>query len=115
VDQAVLRGETVTVFDVAAEAGWQYPKDLLKEGIRSVHAVPLIVPDRVTSNRKVIGVLRMYSAQPHRFNEDEIAFMQAIASLGALALENARLYDENARKVNRLEPEEEGWHNIAEA
>lgn len=114
VDQAVLRGETLTVIDVATETGFQYPQEVLKEGIRSVHAVPLIAPDRDTGDHRVIGVMRMYSAQPHRFSEDEVAFIQAIASLGALALENARLYDENKRRMDRLQPDDEGWHQIEE-
>ncbi len=114
VDQAVLRGETVTITDVAAETGFQYPAEVQKEGIRSMHAVPLVVPDPVGDGHRVIGVMRVYSAQPHRFSEDEIAFVQAVASLGALALENARLYDEAKRKADRLLPDAGGWHPVKE-
>ncbi len=114
-DQAVLRGETVTLYDVATEEGMQYPREALKEGIRSVHAAPLIAPHRTTGGHRVIGVLRVYSAQPHRFNEDEVAYIQVIASLGAIALENAQLYDELKRRVDQLQPDEEGWQKFEEA
>ncbi len=114
-DQAVLRGEPVTIYDVATEGGMQYPREALKEGIRSVHAVPLIAPHRTTGGHRVIGVLRVYSAQPHRFNEDEVAYIQVIASLGAIALENAQLYDELKRRVDRFQPDEEGWQKFEEA
>jgi len=114
VDRAVLRGEPVTIIDVAMETGFQYPREMLEEGIRSVHAIPLTVPDRTDGGTRVIGIMRVYSAQPHRFSEDEIAFIQAIASLGAIAIENAQLYDENKRKADRLQPDEEGWHSIKE-
>ncbi|MBZ5496597.1 MAG: GAF domain-containing protein [Acidobacteriia bacterium] len=114
VDQAVLRGETVTIFDVAELSRLQYPQEALKEGIRSVHAVPLMVPDRATGSHRVIGVMRVYSAQPRRFSEDETAYIQSIASLGAISLENAQLYDELKRRIDRLQPEEQGWHRVEE-
>ncbi len=114
VDQTVLRGEPVTITDVATGIGFQYPREVLEEGIQSAHALPLTVPDRTHGGARVIGVMRVYSAQPHRFSEDEIAFIQAIASLGAIAIENAQLYDESKRKADRLRPDEEGWQPIEE-
>jgi len=111
-DQAVLRGEPVTLYDVAGESGFQYPKEALAEGIRSVQGVPLMAPDRLSGGHRVIGVLRVYSSQPHRFGEDEVAFLQVIASLGAIAIENARLYDELSRQVESEKPDEEGWFRI---
>jgi two-component system NtrC family sensor kinase len=113
VDQAVLQGRSVTIYDVATDSGYQYPEEALKEGIRSIQAVPLIAPDReCPEGHKVIGVLRVYSAQPHRFTEDEVAFLHFIASLGALALQNALLYDELHRSVESWKPDEDGWHRI---
>ncbi len=112
-DRRVLQEELVTIYDVAADPGYQYPQEALKEGIRSIESVPLIVPDRADSRgHKVIGVLRVYSSQPHRFSDDEIAFIENIASLGALALQNAKLYNELNRKVESLRPDEDGWHRI---
>ncbi len=114
VDQAVLQGHPVTIYDVASETGYQYPREALAEGIRSVQAVPLLSPDRISGGHRVIGVLRVYSAQPHRFSEDEIAFLQVISSLGAIAIENARMYDALNRKIESLQPDEEGWYRIEE-
>ncbi len=112
-DQRVLQGEPVTIYDVAADPGYQYPKEALKEGIRSIQSVPMIAPDRSDPRgHKVIGVLRVYSSQPHRFSEDEVSFLQTIASLGAIALENARLYHELDRRVDSLQPDENGWQRI---
>ena len=36
--------------------------------------------------------MRVYSDKPHRFNSDEIEFLSALSGLGAMAIENARLY-----------------------
>jgi len=114
IDQRILRGELVTIYDVASDPGYQYPHEALEEGIRSVQSVPLIAPDRSEpGRRKVIGVLRVYSSQPHRFGDEEVSFLQVIANLGAIALQNARLYHELARRVDSLQPEEDGWHRLA--
>jgi len=57
-------------------------------------------------------VLRVYSSQPHRFSDDEISFLQIIAGLGAIALQNARLHDELHLRVDSLQPDEDGWQRI---
>jgi GAF domain-containing protein len=114
-DREVLQGKSVTIFDIEAEGGYQYPQEALNEGIRSVQAVPLVSHGYQNEARRVIGVLRVYSAQPHRFSADESAFLRIIANLGALAIENARLYDELHRRVESLQPDEEGWQRIDES
>ena len=113
-DQAVLQGKTVTIYDVTAEGGYQYPEEALREGIRSVQAIPLAAMDRASGQTRIIGVLRVYSAQPRRFGEDEVAFLQSIANLGAIALENARLHQQLMQRVEALKPDEEGWYRIEE-
>ena len=37
--------------------------------------------------------MRVYTAEARAFSEAEIALVEAIASLSALAIENARLYE----------------------
>ncbi len=112
-DRRVLQGELVTIYDVASDPGYQYPHEAIKEGIRSIQSVPLIAPDRSDpKGHKVIGVLRVYSSQPHRFSADEVSFLQNIAGLGAIALQNARLYHELNRRVDSLQPDEDGWLRI---
>lgn len=112
-DRRVLQGEVVTIYDVANDPGYQYPQEAMKEGIRSIQSVPLMAPDRSDpKGRRIIGVLRVYSAQPRRFSDEEISFLEIIAGLGASALENARLYDELQRRVESLRPDEDGWHRL---
>lgn len=57
-------------------------------GIRSEVAVPLIVKDRV------IGVMDLESKRVGYFNEDHVRTLQLIAPSVAIAIENARLYQE---------------------
>jgi GAF domain-containing protein len=57
------------------------------EGISSVVVVPMQVRDQP------IGVMRVYSDGPREFSPEELALLEAIASLSALAIENGRLYE----------------------
>jgi len=41
---------------------------------------------------KAIGVLRVYSAEIRKFDDDEVQFLEAVANLSAIALENARMH-----------------------
>lgn len=86
VDKQVLAGETVVLFDVSQEPGFEYPEEAAREGIRSVLVVPLRIKDRV------LGVMRAYSATPRHFGPVGISFLSSIADLVALAVENANLY-----------------------
>ncbi len=40
-----------------------------------------------------IGVMRLYTEDVHEFSDAEIGFVSAIANLGAIAIENAKLYE----------------------
>jgi signal transduction histidine kinase len=57
---------------------------------------------------EAIGVLAAFTDQPHRFNNDEKRLLGALASLGAVAIQNSRLYarvfqsEESLRKNDRL-------------
>lgn len=86
IDRGALRGKPISVLDVTKDPGFQYPEEAKKEGIRSVLCVPLMVREQP------IGVLRLYTGEVHRFTEEEVEFLSALASQGAGAIENARTY-----------------------
>src|ERR671933_642277 len=71
-DQAVLAGQRVTIADVREDSGFQYVEAAAREGLASVLAVPLDIRDRV------IGVLRVYTAEPCEFSPEEQAFLAAV-------------------------------------
>jgi len=80
-------GKSVAVLDAATDERIQYREQAQKEGIASVLSVPMKLRE------EIIGVIRVYTAEPRRFSDDEIYFIGAVANLGAIALENARLYE----------------------
>ncbi len=54
--------------------------------LRSLLAAPML------DGAEVIGVLAVFTDHVHRFNNDEKRLLGALASLGAVALQNSRLY-----------------------
>jgi GAF domain-containing protein len=88
IDRMVVAGQVVQISDVANDWRWQYPEEAAQEGICSVLNVPL------RTKTRIIGVLRTYTDKPHHFDDEEVQFVMALASLGALAIENARCYEQ---------------------
>ena len=70
--------------------------------LRSLLAAPVLYEN------EVIGVLAVFTDHVHRFNNDEKRLLAALASLGAVALQNSRLYsrvfqsEESLRKNEQL-------------
>ena len=86
IDSEALAGKVLTIGEVAHDTRLQYPEELAREGIHSVLCVPLIRHERP------IGVMRVYTGETHVFEADEAEFLQALADICALAIENARMY-----------------------
>jgi signal transduction protein with GAF and PtsI domain len=85
-DQKALKGKTVWLENAQTDKAFQYQSKARAEGIKSVLVVPLLL------GTKAIGVLRVYSAEIRKFDEKEVQFLQAVANLSAIALENARMH-----------------------
>jgi GAF domain-containing protein len=81
-----MAGRIAVIDDVFADPRLQYPGETAEEGIRKLLSIPLTV------RGKVIGVLRVFTAERPSFTKREIHFATAIAQQCALAIENARLY-----------------------
>jgi GAF domain-containing protein len=88
VDRLALSSSSpVCIADASTDPRFQYPERAREEGIVSVLVVPLRVQDQP------IGVMRVYTEVRHEFSQAELALVEAIASLSALAIENGRLYE----------------------
>jgi signal transduction protein with GAF and PtsI domain len=85
-DRQALEGKTVWLENAQTDQAFQYQGKAQTEGIRSVLVVPLML------GAKAVGVLRVYSAEIRRFDDDEVRFLEAAANLSAIALENARMH-----------------------
>lgn len=87
-DREALQGRAVWVEDVRNDPRFQYPVQAAQEGLVSVLSVPL------TLQGTPIGVLRVYTGEWREFDAEEVEFVTALADLGAIAIENARMHEE---------------------
>ena len=78
-------GQPVAIFDVGDDPRIQYPEAARKEGIASILAVPILIGERV------IGCLRVYTAEPWEFGLNDVNFVQAVAQVVGMALELCRI------------------------
>ena len=81
-----LEGKPVAVLEATKDDRIQYREQAKKEGIVSILSVPMMLRE------ETIGVIRVYTSEPYHFTMDDMYFVGAVANLGAIALENARLY-----------------------
>ncbi len=96
----------VVIDDVTQVEGWQF-----LEGLRinkSWMGVPLVSQD------DVIGMFSITRPEAAAFSEEEALLASAFASQAAVALQNARLYDELHRAYQRLERLDETKANFIE-
>jgi len=86
--QAAFSGEAVIIHDMRADDRVRFKEATVSEGLVSQLTVAMVF------RNQPIGVLRLYSPQPMRFDEDDIRVARAIASQCAVAITNAKLYRE---------------------
>ena len=75
----------VAISEVMDDPRLQYPEAAQKEGIASILSVPIQIHSRV------IGALRVYTAEKSDFSLDEVNFVQAVAQIAGLAIDLTRL------------------------
>ena len=92
----VLDGKPVCIKDAFNDPRIQYPDDMRSEGINTVLSVP------VHASGKVIGVLRLYSAEARNYSDEDVEFVSALAEMGGLAIVNARRYQDEGDKLASL-------------
>ncbi len=98
VGTAIRHKRQVEVLDLARVEEHHFVPVVQKFGLVSMLATPLFIEDRG------IGVLCAYTEEQHRFNNDEKKVMAGLAGLGAVAIENSRLYHrifETEEQLNR--------------
>jgi signal transduction protein with GAF and PtsI domain len=105
VDRDCLQCKIVSVPDIKKDKRLQYPEEIIKEGIMALLSLPLIV------RGSAIGVLRVYTSTPYTFNESEIDFLSALACQGAIAIENARLFEHIKNEYKELARDVWKWYD----
>jgi signal transduction protein with GAF and PtsI domain len=104
-DREILSGKTVRVTEDEMDSKLQYPEETKKEGIRSMFGLPLQIKG------KAVGVLRVYASAPYRFTVDDEEFLTALANQGAIAIENARLFQQLRKTYEDLTQDVWKWYD----
>ena len=76
----------VAIYDVMDDPRIEYPDAARAEGIASLLGVPII------SHNKIIGALRLYTAEPWEFAHGDINHVQAVALICGMAMDMCRMY-----------------------
>ncbi len=84
--KAAFEGDAVVIDNMQDDERVKYPQAATDEGLISQLTVSMVF-----RNNK-IGVLRLYSPKPKRFDEDTVAIARLVAAQCAVAISNARFY-----------------------
>ena len=85
--RVISENKPIAVDDIRDDPRHAYADHARSEGLCSLLSVPLNLKDRV------IGVLNIYTDEPHSFNPHEVNLFTSLASQAAIAIENARLFE----------------------
>ena len=84
--QKSLEEGPLAIYDVTDDPRIQFPEEAKKEGIASILSVPISI------HENVIGILRVYTAEPWDFTLRDVNLLQAIAQISGMAIDMCRLY-----------------------
>lgn len=88
IGRVVQTRKPLMVLDVRKEKRYKHLDVAKKVGLCSLLSVPLMLKG------DVIGVINTYTAILHKFTADEIQLLSSLADQSAIAIENARLYEQ---------------------
>lgn len=83
--KVVLENKPRSIYNIFEEKEYKYKDIAKKEGIASLLCVPLTV------KKKVIGVINIYTSEPHKFTKEEVSVLTTVANQAAMVIENTEL------------------------
>lgn len=97
IGEVIKTKKPITVFDVREEKKYGFRDLAVKEHLTSMLSVPMVVKDNA------IGVINVYTKDPHDFSQEEIDVLQMVANQAAVAVENTHLMKEALKAKEALE------------
>lgn len=95
--EVVKSKKAMTIANVQKEERYRFRDLAVKEGLTSMLSVPMIFKDQA------IGIVNVYTKEPHRFSEDEIDALQIVANQAAVAVEHTKVVEESMKAKEALE------------
>jgi PAS domain S-box-containing protein len=100
-----LAGSPVAIYDAASDRRINYSNAAQKEGVKSILVAPIPI------RGKISGVLRLLTRDHRHFKEQEIEFVTALAEQCGIAIENARVHEDQQQQIQFFKT----LHNISKA
>ena len=91
-----LQHKTIIIRDILNDPRVQYPKEAWAEGIRMMIDAPL------TLGNDIVGILRIFLAEPREFTEEERNFLILIAERGSAVIQRAKLIEMQQSRYDQL-------------
>ena len=102
VKEVIQSGQSIMSADARADERFIESESVIAENILSILCVPLIMKERIA------GAIYVDHRQArHLFSQKDLSFLDAFADQAAIAIENARLYEELEEARTRLSLENE--------
>ncbi len=79
-----LEDGPVAITNTLADPRLQYPEAAKIEGIASILSVPMQI------DGKIMGAIRVYTAEPYNFSAHDITFVSALAQISGLSVKLAK-------------------------
>ncbi len=79
-----LKDGPVAIYDVMDDPRLQYAMEAKEEGIASILSVPIQV------HGKILGALRVYTAEPCEFTLNDVNFVSALAQIAGMSIKMVR-------------------------
>ena len=101
INKVLTTGEPILTFDALSDERFEASRSIVAQQILSITCVPLRLQDKTT------GAIYLDSTKSRRkFNDETLKFLAVFGNLAAVAVENARRYDnlkaENTRLKNQV-------------
>jgi GAF domain-containing protein/FixJ family two-component response regulator/anti-sigma regulatory factor (Ser/Thr protein kinase) len=93
----VARRSSLVVDDLRTDGRVANPDRVRHEALVSFLGVPLLLDDRL------VGVLSVATREPRAFQREDVALVEALATSAAIALRNARLWEQTQRRLRDTE------------
>jgi len=102
IKEVIASGQSIMSADARADDRFVESESVIAENILSILCVPLVIKDRIA------GAIYIDHRQArHLFSAKDLSFLEAFADQSAIAIENARLYEELEEARTRLSLENE--------
>ncbi|MBV9231766.1 MAG: GAF domain-containing protein [Chloroflexi bacterium] len=104
------KGRPLLVKDALTEANFATEASVYQTEYQGLMALPIIF---FGNTERLIGVISVQSAEPRDFSRDEISFVEVVAGIVAINIENGRLYEQTDEQLRRKVHELATIHRVS--